>query len=83
MAADKRLYLGFDFSTQQVTFHWLAIINLTKVKACPSSGKVVITAAPGIGYSAATGSGAQAALKWWCLQWEQRSRAKIPGNQLG
>ena len=57
--------------------------NVPFSKACPSSGKVVITVAPGIGFSAATGSGAQAALKWWCLQWEQRSRAKIPGNQLG
>ena len=30
-----------------------------KTKDCPSSGKVVITVAPEIGYSPATGSGAQ------------------------
>ena len=58
-------------------------IKLASIKACPSSGKVVITAPPGIGYSVATGSDAQTVLKWWCLQWEQRNRAKIPGNQLG
>ena len=34
-------------------------IKLASIKACPSSGKVVITAPPGIGYSVATGSDAQ------------------------
>ena len=32
---------------------------LQKAKGCPSCAKVVITVDPGIGYSAATGSGAQ------------------------